>query len=594
MRRKTAKQPLGSARRAAKLPLMSKLIRLLTIVSLAAALASCGDRQSEDPSAASGDGVNMMVAAANPLAAEAGMEVLRAGGSAIDATIAVQAVLGLVEPQSSGPGGGAFLLYYDAATGAVEAFDGREMAPRATRPDHFLNEDGTPRGFADVVAGGQSVGVPGVMAMLELVHDRHGTLPWSDLFGSAASLAEDGFAVSPRLRFFMDYTPWTQAMPDPQTYFADENGNLLDVGDTLRNPAYANSMRLIAANGARAIHEGPLAQAIVDAVQNAPVNQGSMTLDDLAAYRALEREVICRPYRTYRVCGMPPPTSGGVAVLEILGLLEPFDLAALAPNSAEAAHLIAQASRLAFADRDMYLADPDYVAVPTRGLLSDDYLIARATLIDPARDMGAATAGNPWPENAPPRAPDVTPDVPGTSHVAIIDAAGNAVTMTTTVESVFGSNIMAGGFFLNNQLTDFSFEPQRDGYPVANAPAPSKRPRSSMAPMLIFDEEGQLFAIVGSAGGSRIPLYVVQSIVALVDWDMTMQEALDLPHVSNRNGNTELEAGTDVAALQAELEAMGHPVSIAAMNSGAQGIRIVDGVMDGGADPRREGVALSE
>jgi len=573
---------------------MTKLFQFLTIVSLAAALAACGDRQSEDQSATNGDAPQMMVAAANPLAAEAGMEVLRVGGSAIDAAIAVQAVLGLVEPQSSGPGGGAFLLYYDAATGEVEAFDGREMAPRATRPDHFLNEDGTPRGFADVVAGGQSVGVPGVMAMLEMVHGRHGTLPWSDLFDPAASLAEDGFTVSPRLRFFMDLTPWTRVMPDPQTYFADENGNLLDAGDTLRNPAYAHSMRLLAANGADAMVDGPLAQAIVSAVQNAPVNHGSMTLDDLAAYRALEREVICRPYRTYRVCGMPPPTSGGVAVLEILGLLEPYDLAALAPNSAEAVHLITQASRLAYADRNMYLADPDYVAVPTRGLLSDDYLNARAQRIDPARDMGEAAAGDPWPDNAPPRAPDLTPDVPGTSHVAIVDAAGNAVTMTTTVESVFGSNIMAGGFFLNNQLTDFSFEPQRGGYPVANAPAPGKRPRSSMAPMVILDEEGQLFAIAGSAGGSRIPLYVVQTVVALVDWDMTMQEALDLPHFSNRNSTTELEAGTDIAALQRDLEALGHPVGISVMNSGAQGIRIVEGAMDGGADPRREGVALAE
>jgi gamma-glutamyltranspeptidase/glutathione hydrolase len=572
---------------------MTKTQRFLTILSLAFLAAACGQAQS-DSAASEGDASQMTVAVANPLAAEAGMEVLRAGGSAIDAAIAVQAVLGLVEPQSSGPGGGAFLLYFDVETGAVEAYDGREMAPRATRPDHFLGPDGTPRGFADVVAGGQSVGVPGVMAMLEMVHGRHGTLPWADLFGQAGTLADEGFAISPRLRYFMDLTPWTRAMPDPQAYFSDEEGNLLNVGDVLRNPAYGQTMRLLAREGAGVLYEGALAEAIIDAVQNAPVNQGTMTLDDLAAYEALEREVICRPYRAYRICGMPPPTSGGVAILQILSLLEPFDLAATGPGSAEAVHLIAEASRLAYADRDMYLADADFVAVPTAGLLSADYLQSRAALIDPAQAMEAAEAGNPWPDNIPHRAPDLTPDVPGTSHVAIIDAAGNALTMTTTVESIFGSNVMVGGFFLNNQLTDFSFEPQRDGYPVANAPAPGKRPRSSMAPMVIFDQEGALFAIIGSGGGSRIPLYVVQSIIAIIDWDMTMQDALNLPHHTNRNGATELEAGTELEALTPTLEAMGHEVRSATMNSGTQGIRIVDGVMDGGADPRREGVVLAE
>jgi len=570
---------------------MTKLIRILAILSFALLAASCGNKASDNAAA---DTPHVMVAAANPLAAQAGLDVLNAGGSAIDAAIAVQAVLGLVEPQSSGPGGGAFLLYYDAATGNVEAYDGREMAPRATRPDHFLDADGNPRSFSDVVAGGQSVGVPGVMAMLELVHDRHGVLPWSDLFGQAITLADDGFTISPRLRFFMDLTPWTRAMPDPQAYFSDANGNLLDAGDTLKNPAYAQAMRTFAHEGAGAMYQGPMAQAIVDAIQNAPVNQGAMTLEDLAGYEPVERDPVCDTYRAYRICGMPPPTSGGVAVQEILSLLEPFDLASMEPLSAEAVHLITQASRLAFADRDMYLADPDYVAVPTRGLLSDDYLTARSALIDPAHDMGTAVAGNPWPDNAPPRAPDVTPDVPGTSHVVIIDGAGNALTMTTTVESVFGSNVMVDGFFLNNQLTDFSFEPQRNGFPVANAPAPGKRPRSSMAPTIIFDPDGNLFAILGSAGGSRIPLYVVEPIVALIDWHMNMQEALSLPHISNRNGATELEADTPVTALQPELEGMGHTVSISVMNSGLTGIRVEGGVMDGGADPRREGVALSE
>jgi len=572
---------------------MIKMKRFLIALSFAFLATACEQAQS-DVASNEGDAPHMMVAVANPLAAEAGMEVLRAGGSAIDAAITVQAVLGLVEPQSSGPGGGAFMLYFDAATGEVEAYDGREMAPRATRPNHFLGTGGTPRGFAEVVTGGQSVGVPGVVAMLEMVHGRHGTLPWADLFGQAATLADEGFAVSPRLRYFMDLTPWTRAMPDPQAYFSDEDGNLLNVGDTLRNPAYGQTMQLLAQEGAGALYEGALAESIIDAVQNAPVNQGAMTLDDLAAYEALEREVICRPYRTYQVCGMPPPTSGGVTILQILSLLEPFDLVAVGPGSIEAVHLITEASRLAYADRDMFIADADFVAVPTEGLLSANYLQVRAAMIDPAHTMASVEAGNPWPDNVPPRAPDLTPDVPGTSHVAIIDAAGNALTMTMTVESIFGSNVMVGGFFLNNQLTDFSFEPQRDGYPVANAPAPGKRPRSAMSPTMIFDEEGTLFAIIGSGGGSRIPLYVVQSIIAIIDWDMTMQDALNMPHHTNRNGATELEAGTELEALTPALEAMGHEVRTARMNSGTQGIRIVDGVMDGGADPRREGVVLAE
>jgi len=569
---------------------MTQLIRFLTILSFAALLASCGNRQSETSST----DAQVVVAAANPHAAEAGMDILRAGGTAIDAAVAIQAVLGLVEPQSSGPGGGAFLLYYDAETQSLEAWDGREMAPRATHPDHFLGPDGQPQGFAEVVAGGQSVGVPGVMAMLDEVHTRHGVLPWADLFDHSVTLAEEGFAVSPRLRFFMDLLPWTRAMPDPQAYFSDENGNLLDVGDILRNPDYAESMQLLAREGAGVMYDGPLAETIVNAVVGAPVNPGAMTLDDLAAYRAIERDAICRPYRAYLVCAMPPPTSGGVAVLEVLGLLEGHNLSALEPNSVEAMHLITQASRLAYADRDMYLADPDFVAVPTQGLLSPNYIMNRAQLIDPAQDMGQATAGNPWTDQAPPRSPDLSPDVPGTSHMTIIDAGGNVLTMTTTVESVFGSNVMAGGFFLNNQLTDFSSEPQRDGYPVANAPAPGKRPRSSLAPVIIFDREGEVFAALGSGGGSRIPLYVAQAVIGLIDWDLTMQEALDLPHFTNRNGNTELEAGTDFEAQAPGLEAMGHVVSTARMNSASHGIRIVDGAIDGGADPRREGVVLSE
>jgi gamma-glutamyltranspeptidase/glutathione hydrolase len=560
-------------------------------IALAAGLlAACGDSERQPPEGASGG----MVAIANIHAAEAAMAVLRDGGTAIDAAVAAQAVLGLVEPQSSGPGGGAFLLYYDAASGEVLAVDGRETAPRATRPDHFLNADGTPRAFGEVVAGGQSVGVPGVMAALQSVHERHGAQPWADLFDPAIALAEEGFGISPRLRYFMDLAPWTRMMPDPRAYFTDETGELPAVGDLLRNPAYADSLRLLAEGGARVLHEGHLADAIVTAVQEAPVNPGALTHDDLRTYAPVDRELLCAPYRAYRVCAMPPPTSGGVAVLQILALLEPFDLAAMAPRGPEAVHLITQASRLAYADRALYLADPDFIAVPTRGLLNTDYLRGRGQLIDRGMDMGPAEAGDPWPGNAPPRAPDQSADVPGTSHIAIVDGAGNAISMTTTVESVFGSNVMAGGFFLNNQLTDFSYVPHAYGRPVANAPAPGKRPRSSMAPVMVFDADGNLFALLGSGGGSRIPLYVVSAVIALIDWDMPMQVALNLPHFANRNGATELESGGDLNDLAPALAALGHDVQFSVMNSGTHGIRIRDGVMDGGADPRREGVVLSD
>ncbi len=569
------------------------MFRFLVALGLGLLLTSCGER-GQDSVVETASAGPIMVAVANPHAAEAGMSILRRGGSAIDAAVAVQAVLGLVEPQSSGLGGGAFLLYYDAATGEVSAYDGREMAPRAVRPDHFLDADGRPRAFQDVVAGGQSVGVPGVVAMLDLAHQDHGILPWSGLFESAIAQADDGFEISPRLRFFTTLAPWTAQMPDTLAYFYDDAGEPLAAGTTLRNPAYAATLRTLAREGASTFYDGEIARAIVEGVQNAAVNPGAMTLDDMAAYEALQRNAICRPYRAYVVCGMPPPTSGGVTVQMILSLLEGFDLSALAPGSVEAVHLISEASRLAYADREMYLADADYVAVPVEGLLSATYLANRARLISTERSMGVAEAGDPWSDEALPRAPDLTPDVPGTSHFAIVDALGNAVSMTTSVESIFGSNVMVGGFFLNNQLTDFSFEPQRNGHPVANAPAPGKRPRSSMAPTIILTDEGELFALIGSAGGSRIPGYVVQTIIALIDWDMSMQEALDLPRHTNRNGAIDIEAGTALEALAPALLALGHQVRATRLNSGNHGIRIKDGVMDGGADPRREGVVLAD
>jgi len=558
-------------------------------------LLACGNQgNTEEDGSGAGASGQAMLSIANPHAAEAAMEILRDGGTAIDAAIAAQAILSLVEPQSSGIGGGAFLLYYDAAAGTVQAYDGREMAPRSTRPEHFLGPDGTARGFADIVRGGTAVGVPGVMAMLEMVHDDHGALPWSGLFEAGIELSETGFSISPRLRFFITRAPWTRAMPDTFSYLFDESGEPLPEGHTLVNQDHADSLRLIANQGASVLYEGELADAIVTRVNSSEINPGAMTLEDLSGYRALERDVICTPYRSYQICGMPPPTSGGLVVEMILAMLEDYDLASMGPNSPEAIHLISQASRLAYADRALYMADADFVAVPVRGLLSEEYLDRRAALIDPDTDMGTAEAGNPWPEDMPELAPDLSPDVPGTSHLSIVDSFGNAIAMTTTVESIFGSNLMVGGFFLNNQMTDFSHEAQRNGRPIANAPAPGKRPRSSMAPIIILDEEGAFFAALGSGGGSRIPLYVLQSIISIVDWDMSMQEALDQPHFLNRNGSTELEAGSDLAAIAPALVGRGHQVRNTVMNSGTHGIMIRDGVMDGGADPRREGVVLSD
>ena len=574
---------------------LSKLLRYLMVLGCAAVLSACGNRNDETQTDAEDAGPSYgMVSIANPHAAQAAMRILEEGGTAVDAAIAAQAVLSLTEPQSSGLGGGAFLLYFEAETGRVRAFDGREMAPSYVRPEHFLGEDGRPRPFYEVLPGGLSVGVPGVVAMLSMVYEEEGALPWSALFGDAIALSEAGFEISPRLAGFLDYAPWTSQMPDTVAYFYDDEGQPFPAGTLLQNPAYAETLRQLAAEGPAVFYEGAIAAEIVAAVQNAPNNPAPMTINDLAGYRPVERDAICRPYRAYIVCGMPPPTSGGVTVQMILTMLERFDLSAMDPYAPETVHVIAEAERLAYADRAMYLADSDYVAVPLQGLLSANYLFARSALIDPERSMGVAEAGNPWPDQIRPRAPDLSPDVPGTSHMSIIDRFGNAVSMTTTVESIFGSHLMAGGFFLNNQLTDFSFEVQRDGYPVANAPAPGKRPRSSMAPTIVLNGEGELFALVGSAGGARIPAYVAQQIVALTDWGMSPEEAAAMPHYMNQNGRTELEEGTAVAELESALEALGHEVVVRRHTSGSHIIRVHDGDMTGGADPRREGVVLPE
>jgi gamma-glutamyltranspeptidase/glutathione hydrolase len=535
-----------------------------------------------------------MVAAANPLAAEAGLEMLRAGGSAVDAAIAVQMVLGLVEPESSGIGGGAFLLVYNPNTKQTTGFDGREVAPASARPDMFLGPGGKPRTKPEAIPGGLSVGIPGVVAMLEMAHDKYGKLPWAKLFQPAIKLADNGFPVGPKLaRTIRGFTRGAN-MPDIKAHFYHPDGMPLAEGEIYKNPEYAEVLRLIAAGGAKAFYTGEIAQAIVDKVQHAPVNQGGMTLEDLAGFKALERPPVCGDYRIWHLCSMGPPSSGGIAIVQILGMLQHFPSSQLQPNSLSEAHLFTQASRLAYADRAKYVGDTAFVQVPITGLLDKDYIASRAALIDPAKDMGTAQAGDP-PQKRAEYAPQRSPVLHGTSHMTIVDKNGQVISMTTSVESVFGAEVMVKGFFLNNTLTDFSLDPVLDGKPVANAPAPGKRPLSAMSPTIVFDKEGKFLLSVGSPGGPAIIDYVTQSLIAMLDGGLTPAQAIALPRQLNLNGPTRLEKSPENDALAPQLTAMGHTVTVVAgEGSGLHGIKRVKGGYIGGADPRRDGVVIGD
>jgi gamma-glutamyltranspeptidase/glutathione hydrolase len=531
-----------------------------------------------------------MVAAANPLAAEAGRAVLAAGGSAVDAAVAVQLVLNLVEPQSSGIGGGAFLLHWDGS--ALATLDGRETAPAAARPERFLGPDGKPMSFTAAVVGGRSVGVPGTVRLLEAAHRRWGRLPWAQLFEPAIRLAEEGFAISPRLNGALSQERFLQTDPIARAHYYQEDGTPKPAGTVLKNPAFAATLRLIAERGAEAFYTGAIAADIVAAVTGHATNPGDMTLDDLKAYRVEERAPVCGPYRAWRVCGMGPPSSGGIALLQILSTLETRDMAALTPGP-EAVHWLAEAGRLAFADRARYLADPAFVNVPVRGLLDPGYLKGRAALVNPDRSMGRAKAGDPPFQKTEFHFAPADGIEFGTSHISVIDRDGHAVSMTTTIEDGFGARIMTrGGFLLNNELTDFSFTPTDDGRSIANRVEAGKRPRSSMAPTIVFDGSGRLFAVVGSPGGSQIIPYVAKTLVALLDWRLDPQVAVDLPNAGSRNGPTEIEAGTEAESWKAALEARGHEVRAIDLNSGIQAILAGERGLTGGADSRREGVAI--
>ncbi|PWE33746.1 gamma-glutamyltransferase [Maritimibacter sp. 55A14] len=531
-----------------------------------------------------------MVAAAHPLAAEAGAEVLARGGSAADAMVAVQAVLGLVEPQSSGLGGGAFLVWYDAATGALTTLDGRETAPLDATPRLFQDENGAPMEFFDAVIGGRSVGTPGTPALLEEAHRRWGRANWAGLFDAAIGLAEDGFEVSPRLAAMVAGDMLNLMKSETARPYFLPGGVRPTPGHRLRNPAYAATLRAIARDGARAFYTGAIARDIVATVQGASDNPGTLSMTDLALYRVRERPPVCAPYRGRQVCGMGPPSSGALTLGQILGLVEPFDLAALGPRSAEAWRLIGDASRLAFADRGRYMADSDFVAVPVKGLIAPDYLRDRAALLRGTRALDEAAPGEPEFDHALRRADDIAIELPSTSHISIVDSYGNALAMTTTIENGFGSRLMTNGFLLNNELTDFSFATHSGGRPIANALAPGKRPRSSMSPTIVM-EDGAPVLVLGSPGGSRIIGYVAQALIAHLDWGMDVQQAVAMPHLLNRFGAFEIEAGSSAMALQTPLEALGFETGLTPLVSGLHAIAIGDD-LQGGADPRREGVAL--
>ncbi len=532
-----------------------------------------------------------VVASANPVASQVGADILAAGGSAADAAIAIQLALTLVEPQSSGLGGGSFALYWVEARKKLTSYDARETAPGGATPEMFLDGEGKPIPFVDGVLGGRAVGVPGTPRMIEALHKKHGRLPWARLFDPVIRLAEQGFAMSPRLVTLLGQEKALRNDPVAAAYFYQPDGQPKPVGTTLRNPELAATLRTLQKQGAGAFYRGAIAQDILARVAQPP-RPSSMTAEDLAGYRVKERPVVCGPYRQFEVCGMGPPSSGGVAVVQMLGLLERFDMKASGANTLASVHLFTQAHRLAFADRNRYLADPDFVPQPVAGLIDRGYLQQRSVLIDPNRDMGTAQPGEP-PRKTAALANDASPELPSTSHLIVVDRWGDAITMTTTIEDGFGARRMVRGFLLNNEMTDFSFLPAQGGQPIANRVEAGKRPRSSMSPTMVFAPGHKLSMLVGSPGGSQIIGYAAQTVISLIDWQLDPQAAVAAGHYGNPNGPTQLERGTEAEKLADGLKAMGHQdVRIVEMTSGLSAVVRSGPVWQAGVDPRREGRAI--
>ncbi|MCZ7859105.1 gamma-glutamyltransferase [Agrobacterium salinitolerans] len=539
---------------------------------------------------------NFMVAAANPLATKAGRDVIAAGGNAIDAMVAVQTVLGLVEPQSSGLGGGAFLVYYHAESGKLTTLDGRETAPMEATPKLFLDENGQPLKFMNAVIGGRSVGTPGTVRLLEEAHKRYGKAEWASLLKPAETLATEGFQVSPRLASLIaSEGDRLKTYPEARSYFFDTAGAALQAGTLLKNPSYAETLAMIAKGGADAFYKGQIAEAIVKTVREAADNAGVLSLSDLANYRVIEREPVCFIYRALDVCGMGPPSSGGIAIGQILGMAENFDLSSLGPKNVESWRIIGDAQRLAFADRERYVADADFVPLPVKGLLDKAYLGERASLLDGEKALAkdVVKAGEPEWDHALLFGRDAALELPSTSHFVIVDRQGNVVSMTTTIESGFGSRLMTKGFLLNNELTDFSFKTHDGGLPIANRVEPGKRPRSSMAPTIVMKDGKPLLAI-GSPGGSQIIGYVAQALIAYIDWGMPVEAIVAQPHLINRFGTYDIEADTSAEELAGPLKALGYEVKPGEMNSGLHAIELTAQGLAGSADPRREGAVLAD
>ncbi len=564
------------------------MIRSL-FLACALLLGACTTHSARPPPAAATGAVS----AADPRAAEAGVQMLREGGNAADAAFATMLALTVGEPQSSGSGGGGFLLYHDQAAGRLSSYDGRETAPHAATPAYFLGPDGQPRRIGEALPGGLSVGVPGNIRLMEMAHARHGRLAWARLFQPAIGLARDGFRITPRMHRMLSgpgslarHSAWGRAQ------FYQEDGQPRPVGTLLRNPDFAALLERIAARGPEAFYTGPDALALARAVHDAERNPSPMTPDDLATYQARERDPVCGSYRGYRICGMGPPSSGATTVLAILKQLERFDLRALGRDNVVAWHLIAESMRLAYADRDLYLADPDFVRVPVAGLTDAAYLAARSLLISPDRAIPHVTGGRP--SGAERRAAAPVPNEAGTSHFVAVDGAGNVASYTSTIESVFGSGLTVNGMFLNNELTDFSFAPERDGAPVANRVEGGKRPRSSMSPTIVYGPDGRVRLAVGAAGGTTIIAQVAKAIIGVIDWDLSAQDAIALPQIMGLGDRVTIEHGSSLEAFGPALAALGHEVAIVDTGYKANAIERVGGRWVGAADPRSEGAWVAQ